>query len=227
MNLDKKDILGYLINAKDNETGEQLSEIILARNLISFMAAAYETTAHAMAFVISHLANNSEILHRVRKEIDGVWSSNKEKMVEEDYDKLDYLQACINESNRLSNVVLSVFRVCEEDTEIGDFTIPKGTSVCVPFSVMHKSLKHWNDPDKFIPQRFFNSNTLKYFNPFTIGPRQCLGNSLAKLQMKMILATFIRNYEFETVPGQNYETTFEVTHFFKNPFEIIMRKRNH
>jgi len=226
---EKKDILGQLLMTTDKDTGEKLSDTVLAREMFMLMVTAYETTAHSMAFVISHLISNTETYHKVRKEIDGMWGS-RDKVAEEDYDKLDYLQACINESHRLSSVVFDTLRICEEDIEIGEFNIPKGTPVWIPFSEVNTNAKLWEEPQKYIPERFFsnkkNENALQYFNPFTIGPRQCIGMNFAKLEMKVILATFIRKFAFEGVVGQNYETCTNFTHFYKDPFEVVLYKRN-
>jgi cytochrome P450 len=87
-----------------------------------------------------------------------------------------------------------------EDDEIGGYRIMKDTNVLVPIWYLHRSEKYWDEPLKFRPERFapekkHNIDRYVYF-PFGGGPRLCIGNNFALLEMQIILIQLYRHYKF-------------------------------
>jgi cytochrome P450 len=100
-------------------------------------------------------------------------------------------------------------RVAVADDRVGDTDIPAGSTVIVYVYGAHHAPNHWQDPESFDPQRFIKANE-KLRTPFTYipfggGPRVCIGNQYAMLQILMILSDLLRRYDFQLTPGQTIE----------------------
>jgi len=95
------------------------------------------------------------------------------------------------------------------DDRIGDIAIPRGSTVIVFVYGAHHAPRYWEDSESFDPERFTKTNQ-KLHTPFTHlpfggGPRGCIGNHYAMLQILMILSDLLRKYDFELTPGQTIE----------------------
>ncbi|KAK3748420.1 hypothetical protein QZH41_005763 [Actinostola sp. cb2023] len=98
----------------------------------------------------------------------------------------------------------------QDDEESGGYEIPKGIFICIPVDALHLSPENWEYPLEFIPERFArnvafvsaNSPVNPYaFMPFSIGPRTCIGNKFAMIEMKTILLSLMRKFKFTAIPG--------------------------
>jgi cytochrome P450 len=102
-----------------------------------------------------------------------------------------------------------VDRMALADDRAGDLDIPRGSTVVVFVYGVHHSARHWENPERFDPERFTSQNqklhTPGAWLPFGAGPRGCIGGNYAMLQIFMILSTLLRKYEFRLVPGQTIE----------------------
>lgn len=94
-----------------------------------------------------------------------------------------------------------VVRKCEEDCEVGPYTIPKGAIVQVPVWDIHHDPELWPDPWKFDPDRFSTENKANIQNmsylPFGSGPRNCIGARFAQLEAKLALFRLLKKFTFE------------------------------
>lgn len=105
----------------------------------------------------------------------------------------------INESLRLYPPASILPRMAFEDIKLGDLEIPKGLSIWIPVLAIHHSKELWGkDANEFNPQRFSNSKsfTSGRFIPFASGPRNCVGQSFALMETKIILAMLISKFSF-------------------------------
>src|SRR6202000_2829976 len=95
------------------------------------------------------------------------------------------------------------------DDRVGEIEIPAGSTVIVHVYGAHHASRYWDDPETFNPERFVKGSE-KVRAPFTYlpfggGPRVCIGNHYAMLQILMILSELLRKYDFELTPGQTIE----------------------
>jgi cytochrome P450 len=101
-------------------------------------------------------------------------------------------------------------RMAVADDQVGDLAIPKGSTVIVYVYGAHHAPRYWEDPETFDPGRFIKGSDkgrLPFtYLPFGGGPRVCIGNHYAMLQILMILSELLRKYDFELTPGQSIET---------------------
>ena len=133
----------------------------------------------------------------------------------EDLAKLKYLDQTIKEALRLHPPQPAVTRVTKEDTELGGYTIPAGTSIMCDVHVQHHHPAYWDEPEKYDPERFSEENKRKIdhyaYYPFSIGPHNCIGMSLAQFETKVILARLLQTFKFELLPGQTLKSVEQMT----------------
>lgn len=112
------------------------------------------------------------------------------------------------ESLRKYSVVPLVARRTIEDLHLeGRYLIPKGSSVLVNIQAVHHDPKYWPEPTRFDPYRFLGNQIIEPFTfvPFIAGPRNCLGQHLALLESKMVIALLAQRYNFSLPKGETVE----------------------
>lgn len=195
----KSDLLSMLLDARDEETGEAMDNRQLRDEVMTIFIAGNETTANAMAWTLYLLSQNPEAEEKMVQEIDAKLDAG----VELDFNNVmgfQYVRQVIDESMRLFPPAWMVGRRNNEEDEIGGYRILKDTNVLIPIWYLHHSEKYWDEPLKFKPERFspekkHNIDRYVYF-PFGGGPRLCIGNNFAILEMQIILIKLYRNYRF-------------------------------
>lgn len=188
-------ILDHERDSKEGDTCLTDGEIIA--NAYLFLLAGYETTATALAFAFYMLIMHPEIQERLYEEVSAAPNF--------DYDtiqRIKYMDQFLNETLRLYPPVTGfVSRKSNEDYELGEYTIPKGTNIQASTWDVHHDPELWPDPWKFDPERFSDENksqirNLSYF-PFGIGPRNCIGARFAQLETKLTLSRLLKKFRFE------------------------------
>ncbi|NNC96351.1 MAG: cytochrome P450 [Chitinophagales bacterium] len=181
---------------KPNLIRKYFAENDCVEDVANLFAAGYETTASATVWLLYELSRNEGIKRRMREELSSIESL-------EDYHKLQMqiplTIACVKEILRLYPPAWILGRTSTEDILIGDMKIDSNTDVVLSPFVFHRSSKYWDKPDLFDPYRFFNDKALehKYYFPFGIGIRSCIGEKLALLEIYHILFYLFNNFEFE------------------------------
>lgn len=195
----KSDLLSMLLDARDEDTGEVMDNLQLRDEIMTIFVAGNETTANAMAWTLYLLSQNSEVEEKMIREIDEKLDAG----VELDFEnvmKFQYVRQVIDESMRLFPPAWTVGRRANEDDEIGGYRIIKDTNILIPIWYFHHSEKYWDEPLKFKPERFApekrNSIDRFVYFPFGGGPRLCIGNNFALLEMQIILIQLYRNFKF-------------------------------
>ncbi|XP_069132180.1 cytochrome P450 3A8-like [Argopecten irradians] len=159
-----------------------------------FFFGGYETTTIALSMASYYLAIHPEYQDKLRQEIsDKIGSS---PLTYENVRQIEYLEMVINETLRINPPFTFTDRVCQRDTVINGVQIPAGMNISIPIYCIHHDPDNWQDPDKFLPERFADKDNLDplTFLPFGYGPRTCIGMRLAFMEMKMSLAKVIRNF---------------------------------
>ena len=124
----------------------------------------------------------------------------------EDLAKLKYLGQVLEEGLRRHPVIVAPSRFLSKDITVGGYDIPQGTGCNSFMHLFSMNPEIWKDPEVFDPERFSSVGNIKNFSttyfPFSVGPRNCLGQTFAKLETKVILAKLLRRFQFSLVPGQ-------------------------
>jgi len=225
-------IAAQLMRIADN--GSVSYERILSEIGILFVEG-FETTGHTISWTLFCLATNKDAQERVAEELDaaGLLSHPLRTAREfeyQDINKLKYLSCCIKEAMRMYPVVsVANARITERPTRIGAYTIPAGVLTVIPLYALHNSKHNWSNASQFMPERWLDVPTETYtynsrqdktahgltFMPFSHGPRNCVGQSLAKMEVVTVLAKLLGSFQFRLAPemgGVEGITKRESTH---------------
>nr|KAG5708394.1 hypothetical protein BaRGS_034425 [Batillaria attramentaria] len=147
-----------------------------------------------------------------------------------DYDVLKDMQLldrCLKETLRLRPPIMTMMRMCKAPQKVLGYTIPPGHQVCVSPTTNHRLPDTWKDVDQFRPDRFLDpdvANSEKFaYIPFGAGRHRCIGESFAYVQIKTLVATMLRTYEFHLVDGYFPEVDF--TTMIHTPKHPVIRYR--
>ena len=229
-----QDLTDALLKAKKEAEDEDSSvkEFLTDENLIMTMAevfiAGLETTGSTLCWALLYLIHNPKVQQMVHQELDQVIGA--ERLPElEDKKNLPYLEATITETLRLSSLVpLSVPHKTTVDTTLQGYSIPKGTTVLMNLWSLHHNPEIWDDPDAFRPERFLDEEgnfvppKADRFLPFSAGRRVCLGESLARIELFLVLARLLHSFKFENPPGCDLPTLEPIVGFglMPKPFSV-------
>ncbi|XP_023989903.1 cytochrome P450 4F2 isoform X6 [Physeter macrocephalus] len=187
------DFIDVLLLTKD-EDGKGLSDEDIRAEADTFMFEGHDTTASGLSWVLYNLAKHPEYQERCRQEVQELLRDREPKEIEwDDLAQLPFLTMCIKESLRLHPPVTVISRRCTQDTVLPDGrVIPKGVICLISIFGTHHNPSVWPDPGVYDPFRFDPENikgrSPLAFIPFSAGPRNCIGQSFAMTEMKVVLA---------------------------------------
>ncbi|RAQ99731.1 Cytochrome P450 [Stemphylium lycopersici] len=172
-----------------------------------FMAAGTETTATMLSGFMFNILSNPDKLEKVVKEVRESFTSIEE-LTSSNIQKLKYLAACCDESMRLypSTPIGPPRIVLGNGGEICGQFVPQGTRVSVSTFAAFRSPDNFSNPEAFVPERWIPTDPLyeRYandnrdvFQPFSFGPRNCIGRSLALYVIRLVAARLLWSYDFE------------------------------
>jgi cytochrome P450 len=219
-NQTRKDLLALLFAAQDPETGLGMSDEQLRDEVMTLFLAGHETTANALGWTIYLLTQHPDIAERLVAATDDLES---ELWVKDD----DLLSQVVRESLRLYPPVWAVGRRAIQDLQIGGTEVPKGAIVLACQWALHRCDKYFSNPTRFDPDRWtaeFQRTLPKYaFFPFGGGPRSCIGEGFAWMELRIVLTELLRRWRFEIVPGQTVKPKASITLRPEKPIHVIVR----
>uniref|UniRef100_A0A1I8PTX3 Cytochrome P450 n=1 Tax=Stomoxys calcitrans TaxID=35570 RepID=A0A1I8PTX3_STOCA len=201
--------------------GLPLSDTEIREEVDTFMFEGHDTTSSAIGFAIYLLSQHADVQQQAYEEAASLEGREKESM--------PYLEAVIKETLRLYPSVPFYSRSVKEDMDVGKLKVPKGCSVSILSYVVHRDEKYFPEPEKFKPSRFFkNDKDLHPFSfvAFSAGPRNCIGQKFAMLELKSSLSALLRNFEFLPVEGFQPNPLAELVMKSGNGIRIRMKPRN-
>jgi cytochrome P450 len=219
------DLLAMLMEARDPETGEGMSDRQLRDEIMTFVLAGHETTAVTLAWASHLLAQHLEVADRLRHEVSTVLAGNAPTLA--DLPRLELTRRVIDETLRLYPPVAAISRETFAGDEIGGYAIPAKSGVMLSPFVTHRHPALWRDPDRFDPDRFTSEQCaarprFAYF-PFSGGPRLCIGNEFALMEATILLAMIAQRYRIESAPGHVVQHEVRVTLRPRQP--MLMQRR--
>ncbi|KOC65199.1 Cytochrome P450 4C1 [Habropoda laboriosa] len=181
----------------------QIDDEGIREEVDTFMFRGHDTTAMGICFAVMLLAEHKEIQDQARIEVTTVLNENGNKMTMAVLQKFTYLDRCIKETLRLYPSVPFISRAPETDVQLSSFMVPAETMVHVHIADVHRDPLYWPNPDVFDPDRFLPKNCIGRhpyaYVPFSAGPRNCIGQRFAMLEMKTTLGLLLNNFSFEPV----------------------------
>lgn len=207
------DLLDFMIQASDPETGRAMTDAELADNLLTFVVAGHETTALALTWALWLTANSPGVEQRLMDEIAAV--AGDRPIDAASADRLTYTKQVIQEAMRLFPPAPLIPRIATEDTMLGSEAVKARTPVYVPVYAIHRHARLWSNPDSFDPDRFSaeasKGRPRGAYLPFGAGPRICIGASFAQIEAVVIFATILRKLRFTPVPGHRPKPNTRLT----------------
>nr|ARO89874.1 cytochrome P450 Cyp26a1 [Andrias davidianus] len=200
-----KDALQLLIE-HTQKNGEQLNMQELKESATELLFGGHETTASAATSLMTFLALHSDVLHKVRKElqIKDLLCDNKPLNIEA-LEQLKYTGCVIKETLRLSPPVPGGFRVALKTFELNGYQIPKGWNVIYSICDTHDVAEIFPNKEEFNPDRFMSShpedNSRFNFIPFGGGLRSCVGKEFAKILLKIFTVELARTCDWQLLNG--------------------------
>lgn len=197
------DLLTMLMEAQDEETGQQMNDKQLRDEVATLMLAGHETTANALSWTWMLLAQHPEIRNNLQAELQQVLQGRLPSVA--DLPQLSYTQQIIQESMRLYPPVAIFGREAVHNTAIRDYEVPQGTVLMISQWVMHRHPTYFENPEAFVPERwtgeFEQQLPRGVYIPFGDGPRICIGKGFAQMEAALLLATIAQRFKLELEPG--------------------------
>ena len=207
---ERKDVLDMMLAARDEAPASgnaSLTAEEVHANCLSLFSAGFDTSSSALTWWIGLMATHADIAEAVRREIALADPASLDAIA-----RLPYLNATIKEAMRICSPATALFtRVALRDVVIGETPVPKGTLVAIPIWNLHRDPRSFAEPERFRPQRFLPDAPpipRSAYMPFGAGPHFCLGQHFATIEMALIAAHIVRNYDLALEPGAQLPEPF-------------------
>ncbi|XP_070395516.1 thromboxane-A synthase-like [Dermacentor albipictus] len=173
----------------------------ITQNAFVVLVAGFETTSNTMALVTHMLVHYPEVQEKMRSELFSVLQPD-EPITYNTIQNLPYMNCVFTETMRLYPPAFAfVTREATVDKQYGKLRIPAGTAIMAAVEYIHRDPRHWENPDKFDPDRFLPENKWKIntmaMQGFGNGPRNCIGMRFAQMELRYTFAHILRKYRLE------------------------------
>jgi cytochrome P450 len=195
----KNDLLSMLMDARDVDTGEGMSDEQLRDELLTIYLAGHETSGYTLAWAMYNLCTHPDAYKKVKEELHKVMPDGK--LTIENYKELTYIKNVIDETLRLYPTAYILSRESKEADVSNDMDIPPKMLVILSTYFLHRNPAYWKRADDFVPERFDEDhkdmmNHDAYY-PFGGGPRMCIGFYFATMEITIVLAQLLYHFDFE------------------------------
>jgi cytochrome P450 len=224
---DPGDLLAMLLQTRDAETGEGMSDKQVRDEVMTIFIAGHDTVASTLAWTWHLLGQHPQIELQLLDEVDAVLDGQAPTF--QDLPRLTYTRMVIEEAMRLYPPAWGLFRSPVVGDMIGGYHIQAGSVVILSPYVLHRTASFWEQPDRFDPERFTPERSAgrpRYaYIPFGGGPRICIGNSLALMELQLIVAMVAQHYRLRSIPGHLVEPYIEVVLQPRNGLRMTLQAR--
>jgi cytochrome P450 len=220
------DLLDVLLHARDDETGEGLTDQELRDEILTIFAAGHSTTANALSWAWYLLATHPDARARFHEEVDRVLQGRTPSA--EDLEHLPYTRAIFEETLRLYPTAPLVQRKVTTPITVHGMSLPQGARVLINLYNLHRHPDFWPNPDQFLPERWLGSDRpcARYaYLPFGAGPRACVGLHFASVEGLLLLALIGRRYDLRLTQDR-VELQFMVTLRPKGGLRMVRQPRD-
>lgn len=172
----------------------------------TFMFEGFDTTTSAISWIVFLLGHHPHCQKRLYDEIEEWWplSASIPSIDSNCLAALKYLDACVKESLRLFPSVPIIGRRLSKSIQFGSYIVPKHATTIVYLYGLHRNGATFPQPNQFRPERFLGNANLNRahsfgFLPFSAGQRNCIGQKLALLEIKLMILYLIRSFRIESL----------------------------
>ena len=217
-NMERKDLMSYMLNAK-SEGGESLGKERILAHATAMIVAGSDSTAASTVHFVDKISRDMGVQHNVQAEIDKVFPGPADDdwiPLHADTEQLTYTKAVLYEVLRLCPTAAIGFErvTTHPSTMFAGYELPPGTLVSVPTYSVHRNAEVYPDPDNFDPKRWLQKDSTRQyqlFNIFSTGPRSCIGQNFAWMEMLKTITILLKKYRIErmrTEPTELFDGFF-------------------
>jgi cytochrome P450 len=212
--VDDGSVLAMLLASRDAEGGGALSETELRDELMTMFVGGYENSSNALAFTLALLAAHPEVAARQREEVER--SLGGRPPTAADLPALPYTRAVLEEAMRLYPPSWMITREALADDVVAGYRVPRGSQLLISAYGIHHAPELWPEPERFRPERFLpgapagqDRDRFAYL-PFGGGPRVCLGEQYALVEMTCVLTRLAQKVTLRLAEGTRIEAQAHV-----------------
>ena len=201
----------------------ELGEARVRNGLGEILLAGTTTTTITFTILLNILLQNPTIQKRIQDEIDSVIGDQRQPELR-DKDQMPYSRATIFEALRYSSILpLGLPHCTTADTHIGGVSIPKNTQVLMSLWSLHSREEYWDSPGEFKPERFLDDEgdlvpadhiNRKRLLPFGAGARVCIGETMARNRLFLMLTNVLQNFDLVQDPEKGFVSYDPRTYIF-------------
>ena len=223
----RTDLLTLLLETRDEDTGEGLTDAEIRDEVMTLLLAGHETTANALTWMWTLLAQHPTAEARLHAEVDAVLGGRRATF--DDVRDLPFTRQVFSEALRLYPPAWAVSRQAVRDTVLGGHRIPAGSILTVSPYLLHHDERLWANPDAFAPDRFAPETDIKRhkfaFVPFSAGPRGCIGEQFAWTEGVLVAATIAQRWRLARADDDPIPLHPSVTLRPARPIPVIAHRR--
>ncbi len=215
------DMLGVLMEPRDANR-QTMPDGQLVREIMTLIVAGHETTASTLNWTWYLLSQSAEVEEKLSRELDALPGSGRPQI--EDLSKFVYTRQVIEETLRLYPAGWLMTRAALKNDQLGDYFVPAGTEIYISPYLIQRHPAYWEAPDRFNPDRFGSDESRTRHPmtmiPFSAGPRKCIGESFARIEMQIHLMTIAKHLRLRSVREQSIQLEAGVN--LRNKHDFIM-----
>ncbi|XP_057787919.1 cytochrome P450 71A8-like [Salvia miltiorrhiza] len=208
-----EDFLDVLLQIYNDESADASIDRDSVKSLLmDVFVGGTDTISTAMEWTMSEVLRHPKVMEKLQQEVRGI-VKEKQDIRDDDLEKMHYLKAVIKEALRFHPPLpLLVPRVATKDVQIKGFDISAGTMVMINAWAIGRDPVSWDEPEKFMPERFLNSSIdfrgLDFeLIPFGAGRRGCPGITFAVVAMELLLANLVHKFDWKLPNAKDLDMT--------------------
>jgi cytochrome P450 len=214
------DALSMLMQARDPQSGQLMQDRQLIDEILTLIVAGHETTASTLNWTWYLISQHPEVEQRLSNELNAPIAFSEIG----DLPMFPYTRQIIDESMRLYPAVWLLTKRALRDDQLGEYFVPAGTEIYVPPYFIQRHPDFWEEPDRFHPDRFRSDHSRQRHRlatiPFSAGPRNCIGELFARVEMQIHLLTVARYLRLRYVQSKPIELDAGVN--LRSRYDFIM-----
>jgi cytochrome P450 len=200
---DRGDLLSMLLAAQDEDDGGGMTDDQVRDEAMTIFLAGHETTANALTWTWFLLSNAPDVEARLHAEVSNALNGRLPSTA--DLPSLPFVERVVTEAMRLYPPAWIIGRRAIDEYRLNEYVVPPRSILVMSPYIIQRDPRFYADPDCFDPDRWtpeFRAGLPRFaYFPFGGGPRQCIGESFAWMELILLVATIAQQCRLRLVPG--------------------------